>query len=338
MSDMSMVPGFEDVCRPPVRPHRVKPETLLGSARRSDSDPRARLSRLSRRAPEVMVKVTGRTRDAGTLRAHLDYISRNGKLELEDRDGGLLTGRGDVKDVADAWSETARLDRLTRANSPLSLSLMLSMPAGSDPTKVRDAARAFASTVFAGEHDYVFALHTDTPHPHVHMAISARGDMGQRPNPKKADLELWRQVFAQALRDRGIDAEATPRRARGVTRKAERTHLRKIRERHEAGLGPMSRVKRSAYSEAAKAAFQGDTERRIWERKLVERQTAVRTLYLQQARLLARSNDPSDRAFAEKVEAFVRTMPQPDSERLALARELRDANRNLARAPPERTR
>jgi len=100
----------------------------------------------------------------------------------------------------------------------------------------------------------------------------------------------------------------------------------------------MSRVKRSAYSEAAKAAFQGDAERRIWEKKLVERQTSVCTLYLQQARLLARSEDPLDRALAEKVEAFVRTMPQPDSERLALARELRVANRNLARAPPERTR
>lgn len=272
------------------------------------------------------------------MRAHLDYISRNGKLELEDRDGGSLIGRAEVRDVADAWSETARLDRRTRANSPLSLSLMLSMPAGSDPTKVRDAARAFAVRVFAHEHDYVFALHTDTPHPHVHMAISARGDMGQRLNPKKADLELWRQVFAQALRDRGVDAEATPRRARGVTRKAERTPLRKIRERHEAGLGPMSRVKRSAYSEAAKAAFRGDTERRIWEQKMLERQTSVRTLYLQQARLLARSEDPLDRALAEKVETFVKNMPQPDSERLALARELRDANRNLAIARPERTR
>ena len=297
MSDMSMVPGFEDVWRPPVRPHRVKPEALLGSARRSGSDPRARLSRLSRRAPEVMVKVTGRTRDAGTLRAHLDYISRNGKLELEDRDGSSVTGRAEVRDIADAWSETARLDRRTRTNSPLSLSLMLSMPAGSDPTKVRDAARAFAVRLFADEHDYVFALHTDTPHPHVHMAISARGDMGQRLNPKKADLELWRQVFAQALRDRGIDAEATPRRARGVTRKAERTPLRKIRERHEAGHGPMSLVKRSAYSEAAKAVFQGDTERRIWEQKMIERQTSVVSIRRRPDAYLVNGSVSSERTF-----------------------------------------
>jgi len=62
--------------------------------------------------------------------------------------------------------------------------------------------------MFAGRHDYVFTLHTDTPRPHVHLAICSRGHAGERLNPKKADLELWRQTFAQALRDRGIEAEA----------------------------------------------------------------------------------------------------------------------------------
>lgn len=46
--------------------------------------------------------------------------------------------------------------------------------------------------------------------------MRALGDHGERLNPRKADLEAWRQAFAQALRDRGVEAEATPRRARGV--------------------------------------------------------------------------------------------------------------------------
>src|SRR6185503_11619146 len=121
-----------------------------------------------------------------------------------------------------------------------------------------DAVRSFAADLFAGRHDYVFTLHTDTPRPHVHLSICSRGHMGERLNPKKADLELWRQIFAQALRDRGVEAEATPRRARGVTRKAERGPLRRIRERHEAGQGDPARVRRDAYREAAKAAFQSD--------------------------------------------------------------------------------
>jgi len=81
-----------------------------------------------------------------------------------------------------------------------------------------------------------------------------------------------------------------------------------------------------AYREAAAAAFQGRAERTPWEQRIVARQQAVRDLYLTQARLLGRSADPADRALGAKVEAFVRSMPQPDTQRLALARELRAAN------------
>jgi len=330
VNDFQKVYGFEDAWRPLVRPRRRTPQATLGSSGGgSNGDTRARLARLANRAPEVMVKIAGRTRDPGRLRAHLDYISRNGQLELEDRDGAILTGRAEVKELADDWSATALADRRRRANSPISRSLMLSMPAGSDPAKVRDAARAFAVNLFAAEFDYVFALHTDQPHPHVHMAICSRGDTGQRLNPKTADLEHWRQVFAQALRDRGVEAEATPRRARGVTRKAERTPLRKIRERHEAGRGEPAKVHRAAYRDAAKAAFRGETAPTPWERQLLERQAKVRGLYLAQAQLLRRSPDPADRALSAKVDAFVQSMPQPDSQRLALARALRRANDSL---------
>lgn len=329
MTDFHMVQGFEDVWRPPVRQRIVRPRTVLRPSQGSGDGARARLERIAARAPEVMVKVTGRTRDGAHLRAHLDYISRNGGLELEGADGALIVSRRDLADLADEWGATAWGHKSRRKDSPLSHSVILSMPAGTNEIVVRDAARSFAADMFAGRHDYVFTLHTDTPRPHVHMAICSRGHAGERLNPKKADLELWRQTFAQALRDRGVEAEATPRRARGVTRKAERTPLRKIRDRQEAGGGPMAQVRRSAYREAAGAAFQGRTERTPWDQRILARQQAVRSLYLTQARLLGRSADPADRALGAKVEAFVRSMPQPDTQRLALARELREANKAL---------
>lgn len=321
-----MVQGFEDVWRPPVRQRIVRPRTVLRPSPASGGGVRARLERIAGRAPEVMVKVTGRTRDGAHLRAHLEYISRNGQLELEGADAALIVSRRDVADLADEWARAALVDKSRRKNSPVSHSIILSMPAGTNEIAVRDAARAFAHDMFAGRHDYVFTLHSDTPRPHVHLSVCSRGHTGERLNPKKADLELWRQTFAQALRDRGVEAEATPRRARGVTRKAERTPLRKIRDREEAGQGPMGRVRRTAYREAAGSAFQGRTERTPWEQRIVVRQQAVRDLYLTQAQLLGRSTDPADRALGAKVEAFVRTMPQPDTQRLALARELRAAN------------
>lgn len=328
MSDFQTVRGFEEAWRPPVKPRRRTPQTILKSGSASGGDEvRARLTRLVNRAPEVMVKVTGRTRDPGHLRAHLDYISRNGELEMEDRDGAVVAGRPAVKELAEDWSAAALADSRRRANTPFSLSLVLSMPADTDPTPVRDAARDFAREVFADRFDYVFSLHTDAQHPHVHLEVRSHGDHGERLNPKKADLDTWRQVFAQALRDRGVEAEATPRRARGITRKAERTPLRKIRERHEAGQGEPAKVRRSAYHDAAKAAFGGKTAPEPWERRLLERQAKVRGAYVAQASILQQSSDPADRALGTKVEAFVRAMPQPASQRWTLARELRAANR-----------
>lgn len=328
MTDFRMVRGFEDVWRPPVRLRAKHPEgrpqVETGSAIRS------RLARVAARTPEVMVKVTGRTRDPGHLAAHLTYITRNGELAAESRDGWEIVGRRDVIDMARDWATAQIADSRSRPNSPFSIALILSMPAGTDAIGLRDAAHQFALATFGERHDYVLALHTDTGHPHVHLTVRALGDDGRRLNPKKADLEVWRQGFAQALRDHGIGAEATPRRARGVTRKPERTALRKIRDRAEAGRGEPGRVQRSTYQEAGRAAFGGDNSPRQWEERTLRRQRQVRALYEAQAKLLRLSAGVEDRQLGEAVLRFLADMPAPDTQRLALARQLRGANARQA--------
>jgi hypothetical protein len=334
MTDFRIVKGFEDVWRPPVRLAIKRPEgRSVGSP-----EPRARLARLAARVPEVMVKVTGRTRDPAHLKAHLTYITRNGELPAEDRDGLLIVGRREVVELARDWAAVQLNDSRRRERSPFSVGIILSMPQGTDAFRLRDAAREFARSAFGERFDYVFALHTDASHPHVHLTVRALGDHGERLNPKKADLEAWRQSFAQALRDRGIAAEATPRRARGVTRKAERTPIRKIRERAEAGRGLAGWVRRAAYHEAAGLAFGGAARASPWDDRIVQRQRRVRALYLGQARLLQASDNPSDRALGRAVEDFVKGMPAPDTQRLALARELRAANAKLRDRPADQDR
>jgi len=273
-----------------------------------------------------MVKVTGRTRDPAHLAAHLSYVTRNGQLVAEDRDGLPLEGRQDVLELARAWSAEALLDSRRRANTPFSVAIILSMPAGTDAIRLRDAARAFAQETFDDRFEYVLALHTDTAHPHVHLTVSALGSDGGRLNPRKADLEGWRQAFARCLRERGVAAEATPRRARGVTRKAERGPMRRLRERHQRGEGALALVTADKIREAAKWAFGQRVDAGDWDRRIAERQATVRRLYLAQAKLLQTSDRADDRELGRSVEAFVRSMTPPDTERLALARGLREAN------------
>ena len=52
------------------------------------------IRRTVRRAPEVMVKVTGGGRKTGAVAAHLAYISQEGKLDLESDDGQRISKAG----------------------------------------------------------------------------------------------------------------------------------------------------------------------------------------------------------------------------------------------------
>lgn len=87
----------------------------------------------------------------------------------------------------------------------------------------------------------------------------------------------------------------------------------------------MGTRQRAWLHDAARTAFGDRGETPPWTAKLGARQASVRRLYLAQARLLS-LGDAEDKALGRAVEAFVRQMPAPDTQRLALARALREAN------------
>jgi hypothetical protein len=172
-----------------------------------------RIGRIARRRPEVMVKITGSARGRRSLKEHLAYVTRNGKLIAEREDGTLITGAANVRSMADEWWGEASVDRPARARD--TINLILSMPPGADPQAVADAARAFAKKTFGGEHDYLLAHHNrdadpkQPENPHAHLSVLTRSRSGKRLDPRKEDLRAWRNAFAAELRVRGLEAEAT---------------------------------------------------------------------------------------------------------------------------------
>lgn len=306
MADFVQVRGFEEAVRPPVRQRRARLTDPPGQIARSrpDMTPRARLDRIARRVPEVMVKITGRTRDGGHLQNHLAYIGRNGKLPLEGPDGERIQSRADVGRLVGDWMAEVAADPRRRKDSAVSLSIVLSMPPGTDPFRMHDASRAFAGQMFGDSHPYVFAFHTDERHPHVHLTVRNLGHDGQKLNPRKADLEQWRQAFAAALRDRGVEAEATPRRTRGIVRKAELGVLRRIRSRFSQGQGEPPNVDVAAVREALDKA-----RKRPWVEAGRARQADVRRYLAAQALALSRSDRDEDRELGAALAAFVKDMP-----------------------------
>jgi hypothetical protein len=92
------------------------------------------------------------------------------------------------------------------------------MPAGTPADKVLSAVRSFAREEFGLKHRYAMVLHTDEPHPHVHVVVKAVSEDGVRLNIRKATLRGWRQEFARYLRAYGVAANATERVVRGEPR------------------------------------------------------------------------------------------------------------------------
>jgi hypothetical protein len=273
------------------------------------------------RAPEVVVKVLPRaSNDLKAVGKHLDYIGRKGALELESDDGEHLAGRVG-EDLLDDWDldidNVRRQGDLVATNGKeppkLVHKLMFSMPPGTPPDKVLKAVRNFAREEFWGQHRYAFVLHTDEPHPHVHLVLKAVSEEGVRLNIKKATLRHWRSEFARNLRLLGLDANATERAVRGDSRTAKKDGI------YRAGLRGESTHIRGQVELVASELLKGSGTVERGKHKLVETRNAVESGWRSLAILLA---EEGRHELATGAQRFVDEMPKVKTERERIAHEL----------------
>lgn len=357
--DMYRALGVDAAWLRPSRARVFEDPTMPRSSSRPSKKPvlssaaKAKLARVTGKAPEVMVKVSGRTRDKGHLKAHMEYITRNGKVEAET-EYGRMKGKESVNDLHADWSDDEIIYKGQHnvRKAPLSVNLVLSMPPGVDRDSFRNAVRDFVNSEIRPRADTMVAFHDDTKHPHAHVTVRGRQHNGRAFNPGKPVLEQYRDRFASALRARGIEAEATPRFARGRTMKADRQHMRHMRAR---GLMPRNdqRAISAVYQERqnGRGGGTGGGERRTgpgrarpWETAARGRHEGVRAVYGAAAKDLARSGNAADQRLARQVEQFMRSMPEPvfkrDLYRQALDKQIADRakgrDREKKREGPER--
>ena len=248
---------------------------------------RARLhATVVRGAPQVMVKVTGGGRGMAAIAAHMRYISRQGRLPIEDDRAVEHEGREGVRDLVEQWRHAGGqiAERSPRREA---CNIMLSMPAGTSASALKEAARAFAKTELSN-HRYVMVLHTHQANPHVHLAVRAEGKDGRRLNPRKADLRRWRETFAEKLRERGIEAEASPQITRGGSRRTERLWHRKARD---------------------EGRDRGPREGEQAPVKLTRARRDAAQAWCEIATALASSPDAVDRKLAQSIVQYARHLP-----------------------------
>lgn len=199
---------------------RPQPKLAASGAHQRANAIRQRIeATVVRRAPQVMVKVTGGGRSMAAIAAHFRYISKNGRLEIEDQRGESMQGKHSLHHLADEWRMGgARIPEDAEPGQRReAFNIMLSMPRGTDPLIVQRAAREVAQAELS-DHKYVMVLHDHQANPHVHISVRAVSRLGKRLNPRKNDLHRWRETFAEKLRGYGVEAEATRQTTRGQQR------------------------------------------------------------------------------------------------------------------------
>jgi hypothetical protein len=311
----------------------------LGRRDRLSPEEIAHIGRTIRRTPEVMVKVL--SKDSNNLRSvarHLNYIGRRGELELETDDGDRLQGKDAGQRLVEDWDLDLDQDRrdsaLTgRAGQAPKLvhKIMLSMPPGTSAKGVLEAARNFAREEFALKHRYALVLHTDEPHPHVHLVVKAVSEQGERLNIRKATLRGWRREFARQLREQGIAANATERAVRG------QTNGHKLDGIHRAMKDPSrdSTHMKRRIGTVATELLEGDFRPETGKSKLVETRREIARGWQAISEILTREGQLE---LAVDVRRFAEAMPPPltEKEHIAAALTARARDARLKERPVSR--
>jgi relaxase-like protein len=285
------------------------------------------IARTVRRTPEVMVKVLSRGgQDLKAIGRHLAYLNRGGDVEVETDDGQRLSGEGVEKDLLEDWDldleehrrNAALESRSSRAPPKLVHKLMFSMPAGTPPDKVLAAVKNFAREEFGLKHRYAMVLHTDEPHPHVHVVVKAISEQGVRLHIRKATLREWRREFARHLRALGIAANATDRGVRGESRSPKRDGIYRAEHRGE------SRHTHARAEAVAGELLKGNLRVEAGKAKLLETRREVERGWWAVRDILVAEGRPE---LAAQVRRFSAQMPPPWTDRESIAEALRGRTR-----------
>ncbi len=227
-----------------LRPGRGRVRTESGGGRGFRFSPRARqLWRFALGSNAAILKKIGRggTANGKELRAQMDYLfSKSASLfgnavVLDPNARGLTTEeRGEiVGDWVEDWRGAPKNGHTTH--------LLMSFPSHVRLEKAKLIAEAWAFEMFqSGEHQddvwsYVAALHTDRPHPHVHIVVNNRGLVNDSwfymAREHVFNLDVMKERMVAIAAEEGVFLDATSRTERGLlTYGPSRAEIERARE------------------------------------------------------------------------------------------------------------
>ena len=118
---------------------------------------------------EVVIKITGASKDFGNLKAHLRYISRNGELEVFSKENEIFQGKQSLKDLANSFNDfyeilsEKELEKLDKKPKREALHIVFSMKGvmKAPVDKIKKAAEQTIKELYP-HHYFVVAMRQDS--------------------------------------------------------------------------------------------------------------------------------------------------------------------------------
>lgn len=134
------------------------------------------------------------------MRDYMDAIARS---------KGILVQPADVEHISAAakWINThvPENKQIPLKKTRVAVSLVVSSPRGTNPERVRAAAREFGRHAFGDEHRWGFVVHTNTEAPHAHFVVATRSRVtGKSMDVNKSVLNEWRRIYARAMTQENV--------------------------------------------------------------------------------------------------------------------------------------
>jgi len=261
----------------PDQPHgrRGKSSRLLGAGGKHYRRPGGTKSTLARnlqiaqRRPQAVLKITRYGHGGAKILSHIRYVQRHGKLAMEDENGEQIEDPRELRRRVRLWTEQAGAtmeepNAETTRKRRVTAHFILDAGKDADREALRKSVREFLAERFGKEgHEYLFARHDDTKQPHVHIVLNMMDGQGRRLHTSVAEVQRWREQFAEVARANSIEVDASrawergkaPTRSRGLMKYGAPPPTRWTQEQVRRGLAAR---KERLLSDAALASARGD--------------------------------------------------------------------------------
>lgn len=166
------------------------------------------------RGKEVVIKISGNSKNLDSFKRHIEYITRDYELSLYDNYGNIYE-KDQIKrhinvfnfdKVIPEYEHTNKRERREVMNFIFSMKEHNTTP----KDKLMEAVIKTIKDKYPNNLA-VFTFHGDTDNPHIHCDLKIQDIKGKRIDVKHKDRYHLREIFSKNLNDLGIEAYATRR-------------------------------------------------------------------------------------------------------------------------------